>query len=121
MPEPFPAGSPAYAYINWARWLADCPAGCASAMTVTPGQTTWLCGIMRKGLVAGGCGSTAALLWPDNPDAYMAALANRADQYQNWAPAGHRQTFCSYTPDGRLIAEAYPTGQTPEDLLTEAY
>lgn len=110
----------AQAYVNYGRWIADCPAGCLNAMAVEYGQASYLCGFLNKyGIIVGGCGVTAPLLWPDERDAITAALAPRSDDHRMWAPAGHRQTYDSYTPDGRTIAEAYPLGQTAADLLTE--
>lgn len=109
----------AVAYVNHGRWLADCPTGCNAAMDTTVGETGYLCGVPYEGRIIGGCGASAPLVWPEDPNAITAALSVRPTANRHWAPAGHRQTYVSYTPDGRLIAEAYPNGQTVADLIAE--
>lgn len=115
----WPANDPAIVYINHGRYVADCPAGCNNAMVIDSGQTAFLCGVWHKGELKGGCFATATLQWPSDPVGLMVALSGREVQHRNWAPAGHRQNTVSYTRDGRLVAEAYPDGQTVTDLLTE--
>lgn len=109
----------ALAYVNHNRWLADCPTGCNAAMDVAVGQGEYLCGVPWRGTIVGGCGATASLVWPDEWAEIVAALAYRPETNRHWAPAGHRQTFVSYTPDGRVVADVYPNGQTAADLLAE--
>lgn len=113
----------AVAYVNHGRWVADCPAECNSAMIVTPGQTSFVCGMWidtdEGRRFVGGCATTAELVWPPDPAGITSALASRPEPRRNWAPAGHRQTLASRTPDGRVVAEAFPRGQTVADLRAE--
>lgn len=93
----------ALAYVNWGRWVADCPVdGCASACAVTPGQAAIVCSNNH----------TSPLQWPPPATviAIGAALDKRPDPAtRNWYPAGH--PFA--------IAAGYPTDQTPADLDAE--
>jgi hypothetical protein len=62
----------------------------------------------------------AAVQWPQDASAITAELDVRpVEKTRNWAPAGHRQTFHSITPGGRVVAEAHPEGQEVADLRAE--
>lgn len=98
-----------YAYINHGRWLVDCP--CNGAENVRPGQDLAGCQSCFQ--------TIAPVEWPPDPDALMGQLAARDEAHRNWAPAGHRQTYVSAMPDGQLIADVFPQGQTVADLRSE--
>ena len=46
------------AYLNWGRWVADCP-HCHSALALGPGQSAYYC------QPPVGCGGHAAIQWPE--------------------------------------------------------
>jgi hypothetical protein len=72
----------AYAEANWGRWLARCPRPlCTNALVLEVGEPMFVC----AGL--GGCGITAELIWPADPQAIEALLAMRpVSRTQNWVP-----------------------------------
>jgi hypothetical protein len=71
----------AIAYLNWARWVADCPTpGCGNAMTVELGQSSFAC--TGKSV----CGQTTTLQWPADPAQAAADLAG-------YPPSGQSQPF----------------------------
>lgn len=79
------------AYINWGRWVADCPQdGCTNALIVQPGQEQYVCGWNGDPPVPG-CRGVAMLDWPENPDAVMAELAGRPESQQHWRPEPEEQ------------------------------
>lgn len=82
----------AYAEANWGRWIARCPRPwCTNALALEIGQTGFIC------IGLDGCGKSADILWPSDPQAIEALLAMRpVTRTQNWLP-----------------------GETLEDLLTE--
>jgi len=80
----------AIAYMNWGRWVADCPsAECTNALLVTPGQTQWEC-LYTTGPAlyprTEGCGTTEVLVWPEDVEGIQASLAGLPDSQQNWQP-----------------------------------
>lgn len=89
-------------YINYGRFVADCPqAGCSDAIAVEPGQK----------LGHDVLGHQLDLVWPDNGPQVMAVLAERtSDKRKNWFPAGH--PFA--------VAAGLPHGQSPDELRAEA-
>lgn len=94
----------ALAYVNWGRWVADCPVdGCHDARELTPGTTTMTC-------VAG---HISPVQWPGGPasvTAITAALGERAEpKTRNWLPAGH--------PMAATLG--CPVDQTPAELRAE--
>ena len=91
----------AQVYINWGRFVADCPKpGCSGALMVQPGETGMQCTY---------CGTLALLVWPVDGPQLMAALADRAEKHRNWYPAD----FARPLPLGTV------TGQTADDLQAE--
>jgi len=103
--------NPWIAVVNWGRWLARCPRECGSAEGLDPGQ---------KSAVCVECGYGATVDWPGNAAAITAALQKRPiPKDRNWAPKGHPQNEESLTPDGTVVAHAYPKGQTVADLTHE--
>jgi hypothetical protein len=96
----------ARAYVNFGRWVADCPRdGCSSALALAPGQATYHCGGEF------GCQIVTEIDWPANADDIWQVLTQRpAPATRNWAPPGHRQAY----------ATGHPTGQTVADLIAES-
>lgn len=108
---------PWVAVMNWGRWIAECPRPeCSYAFQLAPDQEAQVC-MTPEG---DGCKYMAPVLWPRDASAISAELALRpVEKNRNWAPVGHRQTFHSQTPAGRVVAEAHPKGQTVADLRAE--
>jgi hypothetical protein len=108
---------PWVAVVNWGRWVGECPRpGCSYAFQLTPGQEAQVC-MTPDG---DGCKYMAPVEWPSDAAAIVAELALRPiEKDRNWAPSGHRQTFHSQTPSGRVVADAHPKGQTLADLRAE--
>lgn len=100
----------AVAYVNFGRWVADCPRQyCGNAVALEPKQVTFHCGSV------GGCKLLAEVVWPVDADEIWEALSMRpVPGTRNWAPAGHRQAIACRVPDGQtvadLIAENYEYG-----------
>lgn len=108
----FECKEPAQAYVNRGAWVADCPAGCGSAMGLKPKETTYVCGVVDAGELKGGCGACAAVAWPSQAVWIWDALVRRPNRVtRNWAPPGHRQA----------IVTGHPQGQTVADLIAETY
>lgn len=94
---------PATAYVNWGRWIADCPAGCGNAERLTPGQDGFACSH---------CEQVALVAWPDNPAGIWQALGMRVlPTRRNWYPTGHPVA----------LSAGIPHGQTVQDLLAETF
>lgn len=91
----------AFAYINFGRWVADCPTTCGGAWKLAPGQTTTHCT---------NCGNIAPVYWPHNADELWEVLLERPlPRTRNWYPGGHPLA----------LASGSPHGQTPEELRQE--
>lgn len=89
----------ALAYINWGRWVAECPAGCGFALVLSPGQSTLHC---RE------CNSLTRVSWPFDADALMAALEVRPDKRnRNWFPVNHDLALRFNLPHGQSVAELH--------------
>lgn len=97
--------SRARAYVNFGRWISDCPNGCGSAASLEPGQTMFHCG------GTGGCGQMASVEWPADAQEIWDALEERSrPKNRNWFPDGHELA----------LRAGCPAGQTPEELRREA-
>lgn len=108
----FEVKSPALAYVNRGVWVADCPAGCGSALSLQPKETTYVCGVVEDGELRGGCGGCAGVAWPADAVWIWDALMRRPNPLtRNWAPAGHRQA----------LVTGHPAGQSVADLTAETY
>jgi hypothetical protein len=72
----------AYVEANWGAWKARCiRPDCTNAMQVDRGQAAVTC----EGL--DGCGATADLAWPADPDAIEVLLLMRpVPRTRNWLP-----------------------------------
>lgn len=91
----------AEAYVNWSRWVADCPYGCGSAELVLPGHTEMHCSF---------CGKDSGLAFPRNAmEIYVTLLERTRAEHRNWYPDGH--------PVG--TAAGAPCGQSCDDLRAE--
>lgn len=93
----------ARAYINFGRWVADCPLECGNALALQPGQANYFCA------PPGGCGHMGTIEWPDNADELWSALENRPPKNRNWFPSGHPLA----------LRAGCPHGQSPKDLRDE--
>lgn len=86
-------------YINYGRFVVDCP--CGDAREVQPGERSTACVE----------GHALNLEWPDNAAALMAALSERVNvARRNWFPRNHPLA----------LDLGKPHGQTPDDLRREA-
>lgn len=90
----------ARAYINYGRWIADCPTGCKSAEQLEAHQSLFCCHE---------CKAMAPVEWPPNPEELWEALADRPKGNRNWFPADHELA----------LAFGAPHGQTPTQLREE--
>jgi membrane-associated phospholipid phosphatase len=91
----------ARAYVNWGRWVADCPNDCGGALAMERGQAMFSCPE---------CQYLGIIEWPGDVDGITEALAERpVPRTRNWFPSGH------------TLAERFglPHGQTPAQLREE--
>lgn len=92
--------SQARAYVNFGRWIADCPMGCGNATGLNPGQATFLCA------TPGGCGHVGSIEWPSNADEIWEVLLERpAPRTRNWFPSSHELALRAGQPHGQTIEE----------------
>jgi hypothetical protein len=93
----------ARAYVNFGRWVSDCPQECGCALQLEPGQMLFPCPE---------CKVISEVEWPDNADAIWEALAKRpAPKTRNWYPAGH----------DLAVRFGIAHGQTVKELDDETY
>lgn len=91
----------ARAYVNFSRWVADCPMECGGALELAPGMLLFACPE---------CKTMSEIEWPPNADEIWEVLQERkVPRTRNWFPSGH------------VIAlkGGYPHGQTPAQLRDE--
>lgn len=93
----------ARAYVNFGRWIAECPLGCGNALELQKGQAQFFCN------PPGGCGHVGSVDWPSNPDELWEALDGRAPKNRNWFPSEHPLALKANCPHG----------QTPQELRDE--
>ncbi len=86
----------ALAYVNWGRWVADCPAACGSAIVLASGQSTFHCPE---------CKHLSGVYWPHNPDEIMEVLEVRNKRNQNWFPVNHDLALRFGLPHGQSVSE----------------
>lgn len=92
----------ARAYMNFGRWVADCPQECGNARTLRQGDAAFHCNE---------CGHVASVEWPEDPEAIWQALRKRpANKNRNWFPKEHQLALSS----------GCPHGQSPADLDEES-
>lgn len=102
-----------YAEANWGAWVARCPRPwCTNAVQLDRGQDRFAC----EG--PDGCGLTADVHWPADPDAIEAILQLRpVPRTRNWAPGEtlnqllveNAEHDC-IPAEWRALAEAAPDG-----------
>lgn len=108
----------ARAYVNWGRWVADCPnVECNSAEEIHPWRgyscahrecqfSAWPETLFHCSY----CRAMAPIEWPaDAADIWVALNRRTAPETRNWFPADH------------ALGERWgrPTGQTPAELIAE--
>lgn len=98
----------ALAYLNWGRWVADCPEpGCQDARAVYNPQTGQR---QAQDLCVQGHPFLIEMPPPALEGQLVAAVADRAnDADRSWYPKGHP----------RATLAGLPTGQTVKDLVDE--
>lgn len=90
----------ALAYVNFGRWIADCPTECGGALALNPGETSFFCA------PPGGCGFMAEVEWPGNADEIWNVLNERqAPKNRNWFPLGHSLALRAGCPSGQTVAQ----------------
>lgn len=95
----------AQAYINFGRWVADCPMGCGNATALEFNQVTYYCA------PPGGCGHIGEVTWPvDAPEIWGALEERPMPKTRNWFPRNH----------DLALKSGCPHGQTPAELREEA-
>jgi hypothetical protein len=98
----------ALAYLNWGRWVVDCPEpGCQDARCVYHPVTTER---QTEDVCANGHPFLIEMPPPAMEGQLVAAVAERAhDADRSWYPHGH----------SRATLAGLPTGQTVSDLVAE--
>lgn len=90
----------AQAYVNFGRWIADCPLGCGNAAALEPNQTAFYCN------PPGGCGHMGELIWPSNAQEIWEALNERPmPKTRNWFPQDHPLAIRANCPHGQSVKE----------------
>lgn len=90
----------ARAYVNFNRWIADCPTGCGNAASLDSGQTTFYCN------PPGGCGLIVAVDWPKNSVDIWETLQERPmPKTRNWFPEDHPLALRCGAPHGQSVEE----------------
>ena len=94
----------ARAYVNFSRWVADCPMGCGNATALESNQATFFCA------PSGGCGHIGEVDWPsDGPEIWEALMERPMPKTRNWFPHNH----------DLALKSGCPHGQTPTQLRDE--
>lgn len=96
----------ALAYLNHARWVADCPAdGCTDAREV------YQQGVRRTEDVCARGHHFQMVMPPPQVEAQIVGVLSRrpVDADRSWYPSGHR----------RALLQGFPTGQSIADLEAE--
>ena len=87
----------ARAYVNYGRWVADCPVECGCALELKPRQMTFACVE---------CHTVTQVEWPDNPDEIWEALSERpAPRTRNWYPKDHDLALRANLPHGQTVQD----------------
>lgn len=87
----------ARAYVNFGRWIADCPMDCGSALQLQNGQPVYHCIE---------CGFDTEIEWPNNVAEIWDALSERpAKRNRNWFPKDHHLALRSFSPHGQTAQE----------------
>lgn len=87
----------ARAYVNFGRWIAECPYDCGSARKLDPGETMFQCTE---------CFTISSVDWPDNAQDIWDALSERPiPRTRNWFPSGHDLAVRSGCEHGQTVAQ----------------
>lgn len=87
----------ARAYVNYGRWVADCPAECGGAMTLEGRQNLFACAV---------CKQINQVEWPPNPDEIFETLLRRPlAKNRNWFPKDHFLALRGNMPHGQTVKE----------------
>ncbi len=87
----------ALAYVNFGRWVADCPQNCGSALELRPGMTMFPCPE---------CKVVSEVEWPADADGIWEALGERpAPRNRNWFPRGHELAIRAGVPHGQTVKQ----------------
>lgn len=90
----------ARAYVNFGRWISDCPLGCGNAYALEPRQAQFYC------QPPNGCGHLSTIEWPSDPDGIWDALMERRmPKTRNWFPADHELALRANVPNGQSVDE----------------
>ena len=106
-----------YVEANWGRWVARCPRQwCTNAVQVWTGDAAFACS------GAGGCGWTADLVWPPDPDAIELLLTMRpVPRTRNWLPGESLEDLIAENALHGVLAPALEglTGSTTLALIAD--
>jgi len=100
----------ALAYLNWGRWVADCPVGgCTDARAIYPtdanGQPTGGPPILDH-VCTGGHRFAVDMPPPEFEAQIVAALSERvSEKRRNWFPRGHPFAVLTGQPHGQTVRE----------------
>lgn len=87
----------ARAYVNYGRWIAECPSSDGGALELDPHQGMFNCPE---------CKALMPIEWPYDADAIWNELEKRpAARNRNWFPSGHDLALRSGRPHGQTIDE----------------
>lgn len=87
----------ARAYVNFGRWVADCPTECGCALELKPGMPLFACPE---------CKVISHVEWPPDPDGIWEALLKRpAPKTRNWYPHGHELAIRAHIPHGQTVKD----------------
>jgi hypothetical protein len=87
----------ARAYVNWGRWIADCPIGCGGALKLEPSQTAFACPE---------CRTISQIDWPRDADEIWHELEKRViPKTRNWFPEDHELALRAHVPHGQTVTQ----------------
>lgn len=89
--------SRARAYVNYGRWVADCPINCGGALKLHPGQNLFHCTE---------CKTISEIEWPSNAQEIWEELETRiAPRNRNWFPSNHDLAMRANMPHGQSVSD----------------
>ncbi len=92
--------SKARAYVNFGRWIADCPLGCGGAQQLEANQSSFFCN------PPSGCGHITTVEWPQDPQGIWDALVERQmPKTRNWFPKDHELALRANCAHGQSVTE----------------
>jgi|SRR5690349_7648748 len=100
----------ALAYVNWGRWVADCPVdGCTDARAIYPtnaaGEPTGM-GPVIDHVCTSGHPFMVELPAPTTEAQIVSALSERAsEKRKNWFPKGHPLAVLTGQPHGQSVRD----------------